>query len=80
MRGEPYHGESELFQSYTQFDPELANQLLDEIGLTARDGEGFRLGTDGNELLLIIYATTAWPPETPEVMEIVKGHWAKVGH
>jgi peptide/nickel transport system substrate-binding protein len=79
LRGEPYHGESDLFQSYTQFDPDLANQLLDELGLTARDGEGFRLGTDGNELLLIIYATTAWPPETPEVMEIVKGYWAEVG-
>lgn len=79
LRGEPYHGESELFQSYTQFDPDLANQLLDEIGLTARDGEGFRLGADGNELLLIIYATTAWPAETAEVMEIVKGHWAEVG-
>ncbi|MBX3011425.1 MAG: ABC transporter substrate-binding protein [Caldilineaceae bacterium] len=79
LRGEPYHGESELFQSYAQFDPDLANQLLDEIGLTERDGEGYRLGPDGNELLLIIYATTAWPAETPEVMEIVKGHWAKVG-
>ncbi|MEZ4866631.1 MAG: ABC transporter substrate-binding protein [Caldilineaceae bacterium] len=79
MRGEPYHGESELFQSYAQFDPDLANQLLDEIGLTARDSDGFRLGTDGNELLLIIYATTAWPTETPEVMEIVKGYWEKVG-
>jgi len=79
LRGEPYHGESELFQTFAQFDPDLANQMLDEIGITARDGEGFRLGTDGNELLLIIYATTAWPAETPEVMELVRGYWGKVG-
>lgn len=79
MRGEPYHGEADLFQSYAQFDPDLANQLLDEIGLTERDGDGFRLGTDGNELNLIIYATTAWPSETPEVMELVRGYWEKVG-
>jgi len=79
LRGEPYHGESELFQSYTQYDPELANQWLDEIGLTERDADGFRLGLDGEELLLVISATTAWPSETPEVMEIVRGYWADVG-
>lgn len=77
--GPPYHGESELFQSYAQFDPDLANQLLDEIGLTERDSEGFRLGPNGEELLLVISATTAWPVETPQVMELVKNYWAEVG-
>ncbi|MCB0121500.1 MAG: hypothetical protein KDE58_04610, partial [Caldilineaceae bacterium] len=37
MRGEPYHGESELFQSWAQYDPDLANQMLDDLGLTERD-------------------------------------------
>jgi peptide/nickel transport system substrate-binding protein len=79
MRGAPYFGESELFQSWTQFDPELTNQMLDEIGLTERDSEGFRLAPNGEELLLIISATAAWPAETPELMELVKGYWANVG-
>lgn len=79
LRGEPYHGESELFQSFAQFDPDLANKLLDELGLTARDADGFRLGTDGNELLLIAYVNTSWPAECPEVMGIVKGYWEKAG-
>ena len=78
-QGPPYHGESELFQSYAQFDPELANQLLDEIGLTERDGEGYRLGLDGEELLLVIAANAAWPPETPSVMEFIRGYWEEVG-
>ena len=52
LRGPPYHGEDELFQSWTQHDPDLANQMLDEIGITERDAEGFRLGPDGNELLM----------------------------
>lgn len=78
-RGEPYHGESELFQTDAQFDPELANQLLDEIGLTARGSDGYRLAPNGEPLLLNISATTAWPPETPEVMELVRGYWDKVG-
>lgn len=79
MRGAPYFGESELFQSWAQFDPDLASQMLDEIGLTERDSEGFRLAPNGGELLLIISATAAWPAETPELMELVKGYWANVG-
>ncbi|MCC6454524.1 MAG: ABC transporter substrate-binding protein [Caldilineaceae bacterium] len=79
LYGPPYHGESELFQSYAQFDPELANQLLDEIGLTEHDGEGYRLGLDGEPLLLVIAANSAWPPETPAVMEIIRGYWEEVG-
>jgi peptide/nickel transport system substrate-binding protein len=79
LYGPPYHGESDLFKSFTQFDPDLANQLLDEIGLTERDAQGFRMGLDGKEMLLIISANTAWPPETPDVMELVRGYWEKVG-
>lgn len=78
-RGEPYHGESELFQSYAQFDPELANQMLDELGLTERDSNGYRLAPNGEELVLNISATTSWPVETPEVMELVRGYWEEVG-
>lgn len=79
MRGAPYHGESELFQSWAKFDPAQANQILDKIGLTARGPDGFRLGTDGKELVLIISATTAWPAETPQLMDLVKGYWEKIG-
>ena len=78
-RGDPYNGESELFQSWAQFDPELSNQMLDEIGLTERDADGFRMAPNGEELLLIISANTAWPAETPDLMELVRGYWAEVG-
>ncbi len=78
-RGAPYYGESELFQSYAQFDPDLCNSMLDEIGLTERDSDGYRLGLDGQPMLLVISATTAWPSESPEVMELVAGYWAEVG-
>ena len=79
LRGPPYHGEDELFQSWTQHDPDLANQMLDDLGLTERDDEGFRLGPTGEELVLHISATTSWPAESPELMELVKGYWAEVG-
>ncbi len=79
LYGPPYNGESELFQSYAAYDPDLANSLLDEAGLTERDSDGYRLGLDGEQLLLVISATTSWPQETPEVMDLVKGYWDKVG-
>ncbi|MBX3051331.1 MAG: ABC transporter substrate-binding protein [Caldilineaceae bacterium] len=78
-RGAPYHGESELFQSWAQYDPELANQMLDDLGLTERDSDGFRMAPNGDKLLLIISATTSWPAETPVLMELVRGYWAAVG-
>ena len=45
-------------QAHAQYDPELANQLLDEIGLTARDGKGFRLAADGGPLQFTIHHQT----------------------
>ncbi|TVR55115.1 MAG: ABC transporter substrate-binding protein [Spirochaetaceae bacterium] len=79
FQGPPFYGESDKFLVYTQHDPDLANRLLDEIGLTARDREGYRLGLDGQPLRPIIYATLAWPVETVEVMELVREHWDRVG-
>jgi peptide/nickel transport system substrate-binding protein len=36
----------------SDFDPDAANALLDEIGLTERDADGFRLGLDGQPLTI----------------------------
>ncbi|NLD74878.1 MAG: hypothetical protein GX649_19435, partial [Chloroflexi bacterium] len=77
--GPPYHGESDMFKVWTQHDPDLANEMLDEIGLTERDAEGFRLGLDGQPLLLVMAANTAWSGIVVELMELVRGYWAEVG-
>ena len=39
----PFHL-PELAAAYVDYDPDQANALLDEMGLSARDGKGFRLG------------------------------------
>ena len=36
--------------AYTEFDPDRANALLDAMGLTERDGDGYRLLPDGRRL------------------------------
>lgn len=40
--------------AWAQYDPSLANQLLDAMGLDQRDGEGFRLRSDGLRLTFTI--------------------------
>lgn len=40
-----------LAQKYSQFDPNLANKLLDSCGLTERDSDGYRKFKDGPALL-----------------------------
>ncbi len=39
-----------LATQFLDYDPDLANQMLDEAGYTERDAEGFRLREDGERL------------------------------
>ncbi len=53
VSGSPYFSE-ELETHWTEFSPEAANALLDEVGLTERDGDGYRLRSDGKRLQLVV--------------------------
>jgi len=43
-----YH--PELYHAFTEHDPDRANKLLDDIGLTERDYEGYRTFPDGSRM------------------------------
>lgn len=45
----PYYNET-LATQYLEYDPDLANQLLDELGLDQRGSDGYRLAPDGSAL------------------------------
>ncbi|WP_380056133.1 ABC transporter substrate-binding protein [Falsihalocynthiibacter sp. SS001] len=64
---------------HTEFDPELANELLDGIGLDQRDSDGFRLGPDGNRFTLVFLVADVFGFQYPDVMEIVAEQAAEVG-
>lgn len=53
LPGNPFIPE-EWTTLHIEHDPDQANQLLDSLGLTERDGEGFRLRSDGERLSLLI--------------------------
>ncbi|MEM7129471.1 MAG: ABC transporter substrate-binding protein [Chloroflexota bacterium] len=70
----------EYADAFAQFDPELANQLLDEMGLTERNSDGFRLRPDGEVLEFNIeHAGPRVGVATHEYTEIVVTFWREVG-
>ncbi|MDE0448598.1 MAG: ABC transporter substrate-binding protein [Spirochaetaceae bacterium] len=74
--GASYYKES-WANDYAEYDPDRANALLDDMGLTARDSDGFRLGPDGETIVLLIEASIM---ETEMgVVELVKAYWDEVG-
>jgi len=65
-------------EKYAQFDPAEANRLLDEIGLTKKDSEGFRLRTDnGKRLTLELGSTGEFLPKRGD--EMIKEYWKQIG-
>ena len=68
----------EFQNAYAQYDPDAANKLLDEIGLTNRDGEDFRLLPDGRPLSILV-DTANQIPEESDVLELLRDSWAAIG-
>jgi peptide/nickel transport system substrate-binding protein len=62
----------------TEYDPDAANALLDEIGLTERDGEGFRLTADG-ERVSITMPVLGGQGVADLAYEILAEYWRELG-
>ncbi|MFD0678699.1 MULTISPECIES: ABC transporter substrate-binding protein [unclassified Paenibacillus] len=61
---------------WSKFDKNRANQLLDELGLTKRDKNNFRLNADGSDLTItIIEGSTS----TAAFLELIKKYYEGVG-
>jgi peptide/nickel transport system substrate-binding protein len=65
---------------WSTLDVKQANELLDKIGLTTKDGEGFRLRTDnGQRLRLEILTLGAQFVQFTQISEMIREHWKKIG-
>lgn len=62
---------------YIQYDPALANKLLDEVGVVDKDGDGSRDLPNGDQLVLNLQFATQGM--AVEVVELVAQHWSNVG-
>lgn len=63
---------------WTEYDPDRANQLLDEMGLTERDGSGFRMKDGQTITFRILHRETTGTPGADE-MQLVEDYWRAIG-
>ncbi len=64
--------------SYAEFDPDKANALLDEMGLTERNGDGLRLLPDGRPMEIVV-ETAGENTEEVDLLELIHDSWLQVG-
>jgi peptide/nickel transport system substrate-binding protein len=63
-------------QQWAEFDPDRANKLLDEIGLTKRDKDGFRTFPDGSDLTLTDIESST---NADTFLELLKKYYEDLG-
>ena len=68
----------EYATSWAQYDPALANKLLDEMGLDKKGADGIRLRSDGKPMSYQFDIVETETPKGP-VTELVSEYWRKVG-
>jgi peptide/nickel transport system substrate-binding protein len=72
--------EAEWGESFGQYDPELANSMLDDIGLTERNSAGIRLDSAGDPLVIVVeYPEGSFSGNAEGVHELVREYWADIG-
>ncbi len=64
---------------WSVYDPDQANEMLDAIGLTERDDEGYRLRADNGERIVIELPAVPAFIQFTQLAELVKEDWAEVG-
>ncbi len=76
----PYSPGPEWRTKWSTLDLKQANALLDKIGLAKKDGEGYRLRSDGKGRLRIELLTSAgaFIPHS-QIAEMIKEQWKKIG-
>ncbi|HEV2677723.1 MAG TPA: ABC transporter substrate-binding protein [Aliidongia sp.] len=77
LPGSPLYDEADR-KAWAQYDPAQAGKLLDEIGLTKRNGEGIRLLPDGRPLQIVV-ETAGTVAEESDVLELIRDTWREVG-
>jgi peptide/nickel transport system substrate-binding protein len=64
---------------WAEYDPDRANELLDGLGFTERDGDGFRKRADGKTLAFTITWTESGFAGPPDEIQLVIDYWQAIG-
>lgn len=86
-QGEPYQAaprpssqfyNETLAKQFTDYDPDAANALLDDLGLTERNSEGIRLGFDGEPIRIQLFSPSD-QIEFNDIAQLITEHWKEIG-
>ncbi len=77
LEGSPFYDRTNSF-SFANFNPQTANDLLDQIGLTKRRGDGIRLLPDGRPLEIIV-ETMGERSEEIDALQLIGETWRDIG-
>jgi peptide/nickel transport system substrate-binding protein len=76
----PYNPGPQYRTMHSTHKPAKANQLLDSLGLTKKDAEGYRLRTDGKGRLRIEIMTVGGQfLQFTQIAEMIRDQWRKIG-
>jgi peptide/nickel transport system substrate-binding protein len=75
----PYFPGPEYKTLHTAYDVKKANEMLDKLGLTKKDGEGFRLRADGGGRLRLALTTYLGFLPFTRIAEMMVEQWKKIG-
>jgi peptide/nickel transport system substrate-binding protein len=70
--------EQRFAEAYAEYDPDRANELLDELGLEWDENREFRLRSDGERFTILLEFVQTETPKTA-ICEIAKEQWKRVG-
>ncbi|MBO6638719.1 MAG: ABC transporter substrate-binding protein [Roseitalea sp.] len=74
---DPLYNE-QLANQHLEFDVDLANELLDKAGFSERDGDGFRLLSNGDRVRLIVQVRTD-KQDMIDIADLASRYWKEVG-
>ena len=64
---------------HTAYDVKKANEMLDKLGLTKKDSDGYRLRTDGRGRLRLALTTYVGFLPFTQIAEMIVEQWKKIG-
>jgi len=77
-KGNPYYPGDDYAYKYIDYNPDLANQMLDKLGIDKKDSEGFRLFPSGKRVAIELSVVAVFG-SYPDIAQLIAKDFQKVG-
>ncbi len=77
-KGHPYYPGDEYAYKYIEYNPTLANEMLDKLGINKKDSEGYRLFPSGKRVTIELSVVPVFG-SYPDIAQLIAKDWQKVG-